>query len=201
MHDSAPAWFVPLGPQYLNRVVFGFACVDDHRQASLTGESQLPAKYFSLYVARRIVVVIIETNLAPGDHAGAVFDEAFDVLFRTVIEKPGVVRMRAQRRINLALLFSELYCPLKCSTVRITCTDVQDCAYSRIPRALNYGLAICVVFRAINVSMGINEHCKSRPQTRDDRPSTMTVGSHRRSSMVYRLFPAISSAPRLARLP
>ena len=63
------------------------------RQFHLTDENCL------LHIARRVVVEIIQTNLAPGNHFGVV-SETLHVLISSFIRKSGLMRMNAECGIN-----------------------------------------------------------------------------------------------------
>ena len=78
MHGSPVAWkavssAVVCLPTYnelenLERIVPCLAAVQDHRQPGLPGHFQLPAEDALLHLARRMIVVVIEADLAPRDH-------------------------------------------------------------------------------------------------------------------------------------
>ena len=51
------------------RLVVGLAGVDDDGQAHLAGQAELPAEDLALDVARRVVVVEVEADLADGHDA------------------------------------------------------------------------------------------------------------------------------------
>src|SRR5262245_60030677 len=97
-HPTAPRSVV-LTLQDLDRFRFGFARVDHYRQIAFTCRPKLSFEHLDLHVAWRVVVMEVETNLAPRDHVFVV-DEIFDLFFGSVVVEARVVRMRADSGEN-----------------------------------------------------------------------------------------------------
>ena len=65
VHDAAAT---PVRAQHFERVVPGFARVDDDGLAELGGERKLPLEDRALHFARREIVMVIEADFAHGEH-------------------------------------------------------------------------------------------------------------------------------------
>src|SRR2546429_9682399 len=72
------------------------------------------------------------------------------------------MRMNADRRINALVLFSDLNRSLKCATMRIARSDIQDRTDSSLPRPLNHFLAVSVILITVNMCVGINKHLEKQ---------------------------------------
>src|SRR5262249_55127198 len=89
----------PLLFEYRERVVLGFAGVNDRREPYLAGKLQLPTKDGALNLSRRVVVVIVQPHLAPSDYS-RMLRERLQPGFALVVVDSGVVRMDADRCEN-----------------------------------------------------------------------------------------------------
>src|SRR5437879_2812154 len=68
MEDAPKARFRPLLAQDLLCVCFRIASVNDHRKTAQACQLQLPSECVALHLSRRIIVVIVESDLSPPDH-------------------------------------------------------------------------------------------------------------------------------------
>src|SRR5437867_5510328 len=150
-----------LGLKKRDRVVVGISCVDDHRQIELLRYRQLPAEYFALNIAWRIVVVVIEAGFADRQHA-RMPDELFHQAVMPFFDFRSIVWMDTGACIDPVVFFGDW----NSTSHLVGTTAVSDRQYlsdSRIPGALEYGIAIVVKARVVDVSVGINQHVKSSP--------------------------------------
>src|SRR5579885_763462 len=69
VHDPAALRARHLGAKYLDRLVVGLARMNDDGQALCLRKPQLSCEHFALHLARRVVVMIIQTDLAKSDDA------------------------------------------------------------------------------------------------------------------------------------
>src|SRR6266481_6322518 len=127
--------------------------MNHHRQLDRTRQPQLPAEHFPLHLSGRVIVMIVEPDLSPGDHPPALLDKVEELLCRSVIKEPGVVRMHPHGRIDVLVFFSEIDRSLKRSAVRIARPDVQHCRHTRSARAGYYFIPISVVLSTVDVAM------------------------------------------------
>ena len=105
MHYSSPIVIRQLVAQDADGVVFGFARMYDHRQLRFPRQTQLTTKDFALHLARRVIVVIVEANLAPRNHPFALLDQKTNSFFRPLIKKASIVWMHAYTCVNVVVLF------------------------------------------------------------------------------------------------
>src|SRR5205085_3493404 len=75
VHDAAARRARPLRAEYLDRLGVGLARMDDDGKALLLRQPQLTRKDLALHVARRVVVVKVQTDLAPSDDRRAAPDD------------------------------------------------------------------------------------------------------------------------------
>src|SRR5262249_34060262 len=68
VQDPSEAGGAPVLFKHIEAVGPCIAAMDDDGQFGLCSGRQRVAEYFGLYVARRVVVVIVEADLAPGNH-------------------------------------------------------------------------------------------------------------------------------------
>src|SRR5438105_5547931 len=131
-----------LGLEKSDRVVVGISCVDDHRQIELLRYRQLPAEYFALNIAWRIVVVVIEAGFADRQHA-RMPDELFHQAVMPFFDFRSIVWMDTGACIDPVVFFGDW----NSTSHLVGTTAVSDRQYlsdSRIPGALEYGIAIVV---------------------------------------------------------
>ena len=68
------------------------------------------------------------------------------------------MRMDADSGVHLWMFLSKVDRPFKVSAVRIARADVEHRRDAGVARARDHLLTIGVVFRAVDVAMGIDEH-------------------------------------------
>src|SRR5258708_25313766 len=142
--------------------------MNDHRQVQTPGQSQLSRENCALHFARRVIVMIVEPNLAPGNHALALLYEINEPLLCLIVEQLRIVRMDADGCIDVCVCFSELDRALEGVAVRIAGADIEHRPDARVSRAVNYVVAVGVVFCSVDVAMRINEHHDERLQGTGD---------------------------------
>src|SRR5688500_17636567 len=118
-------------PKNFNRLTFRFACVNDHRQVTLARRTQLALEYLHLHITRRVVVMKIETDLAPCHDAFAGFNKLFRSLFSGVVVETRVVWMRADSGVKRWIFPAEFDGTFKRAAMRIASANVQNRRYTR----------------------------------------------------------------------
>ena len=157
VHDTARFIAGEFLPKDVDRICVGFARMNHDRQIARLRQPQLSSKDFALYLARRMIVMIIKPDFSPGDYAFALFNQIEKQFFSRVVEKFCVVRMNADRNVDFVVIFSQLNRPFKGSAVRVARPDVEHGRNPGSARSRNDILAISVVFRTVDVAMGIDE--------------------------------------------
>src|SRR5690349_15760872 len=112
--------------QDLDRFRFGFARVNDDGHFAFAGGTQLSFESLDLHVLRRVVVMKVETNLAPRDYASGSVEELGDLFFRSVVVMAGVVRMNADCGVDVRVPAAHLDRAFEDAAMRIAGADVQD---------------------------------------------------------------------------
>jgi hypothetical protein len=93
-------------PENCNGVLFRLSGMNDYRQASLVSQLDLDGKYAPLHVTRAVVVVVVESNLAPANHLFAARRFQQPRLKLRVVDA-GLMRMNSDRAVDQVVLFSE----------------------------------------------------------------------------------------------
>ena len=132
--------------------------MNDQRQTSVSGQVKLPPKHFHLHVARRVVVVKVESNFTPGYDARALFKKTGDSLFSFAVKEAGVVRVGANCGVDIFVLLGQLNGALQRAAMGIAGADIQNGGNACIARTLNNLLAVRVKLRTVYVCMRIDEH-------------------------------------------
>src|ERR1044072_6209952 len=144
--------------QNVDRLVFGFARVNDDRHTRFLRGAQLPAEDPPLHIARRVVVVEVETDLAPRDHAFGGFEKLLDPFFDCVVIETRIVRMNTDCVVDVIVSTAHVDRTFEDSAMRIAGTDIQDRGDPGSKRAFQHRIAIRVKLRTINVRMRVDEH-------------------------------------------
>ena len=165
MHDAAKARLLPFITHYLNRVIFSLSSMNDDGQLRFSSQHQLTTESCTLHIARRIVVVIVKSYLAPGDDFAGSLQKFMNPLFGGFVKEPGIVRMNPNCRVKVWVVLGQLDSPFKRTTVWIPSANVQDRANTCISRPLDYLITISVKLRTIDVCVRIN---KNRRWTTDE---------------------------------
>src|SRR2546421_3567590 len=142
--------------------------MNDYRQVQGPGQPQLPLEDFTLHVSRRVIIMIIEPDLAPRNHAPALFCQIKKSLLCSIVEQLRIVRMDADGCIDVWVCFSQLDRAFEGAAVRIAGADIEHSPDARVARATNYVVAVGVVFRSGDVAVRINEHHDGRLQGAGD---------------------------------
>src|SRR5260370_33515087 len=127
--------------------------MNHQRQLDRTSQTHMPAEHFTLQLSGRIVIMIVEPNFSPANHARALLDEVEELLFRGRIKESGIVWMHTHGCIDSFVPFSQIDRSLKCPTVRIAGADVQHCIDTSIAGACDYFFALGIVLNPRGVAM------------------------------------------------
>src|SRR5260370_18382563 len=104
--------------------------MNDYRQVQRTGKPQLSSKHFALNVSRRVIVMIIQPNLAPRDDAPALLCEIEKSLLCLIRKQLRIVRMDADGCIDVLVFFSHLDRAFESPAVRMPLPDIQHDPYA-----------------------------------------------------------------------
>src|SRR6266850_1398024 len=97
--------------------------------------------------------MIVEPNLAPGDHARALLDKMYESLFGRLVKQLRIVRVHTDCGKYLFMIFGQRDRPLKGATVGIAGADVQHRRHSGSAGARHYFFTISVVFGTVDMAM------------------------------------------------
>src|SRR5262249_987272 len=143
---------LPFVPQYSQRVLLGFARMNHGRQSPLACEAKLFPEGLPLNVARRVVVVIIKSNLPPADHTWmtSMFKEP---VIQSGVEEPGFVRMNADGGIDEIVLFGEPERGSMRVLRYIAVAHTDDRFNARVKSPLDYQAAVAVEVFALDMGV------------------------------------------------
>src|SRR5262245_46492148 len=122
-------------------------------QIQRASDLKLPPEYSALHVAWRMVIVIVEADFTPSDHARTLLCQISQSLFRRAVKQFRVVRMNADGAVNLIVVLSQLNCSFVSTTVWIAGAHVKHRRDSGVPRARNHVFAIAVVIGTVYVAV------------------------------------------------
>ena len=148
--------------------------MNNHRQLQVSGQLQLPAKNCHLHVARRIVVVEVESNFTPGDHTRTLSDKTRNPLLRAIVKQASVVRMNANGRVDILMCAGQPHRALERPAVWIASAYVQNRGNAGSAGALNNFIAILVKFRTVYVCMRIDKHLRQRINDKEGKTKSVT---------------------------
>ena len=121
---------------------FRRAAVNHDGQLRRRRQFHLPYEDFFLHVPRRVIVKIIQPDLAPGDHL-RMLRQAFHVLIGGFIRQPGFMGMNADRRVDEIVLFRQANSAVDVlGTVAVA--DGDDGLHSSLARPRDHLLAVGV---------------------------------------------------------
>src|SRR5581483_743912 len=126
--------------------------MDDDGKVQRARNAKLPAEDFSLHLAWRVIVVVVETDFAPGNDA-RVFRQLNETRFHRIVEQFGIVRMNADRAKDFFVLLAQRYSAFEGAAVRIARAHIEHRRDARSARARNYVITILIVFRTIDVAV------------------------------------------------
>ena len=89
------------------------------------------------------------------------------------------MRMDTYRRVNPLVRLSQFNRTFERAAVRIACADIEHRRHARVSCARNYLFAIGIVFLAVDVTMGIDEHLNCHHTRCGFNPSTDSVQTGR----------------------
>ncbi len=111
--------------------------------------AKLMAKYARLHVAGRMIVVIIEADFSPGDHA-RIPRQAFQFRVVRFRRMPCLVRVNSRRGVNPIVRLGVRNGRSQLFDFRAV-ADRQQRADSRSPRSIEHGVAIRVKVGYVHV--------------------------------------------------
>ncbi len=123
--------------------------MNDDGQFCFLRERHLVAKDALLHVARRMIIEVVETNLAPRDDFGMLRQpcQLIQMLLRHFLRFMG---MNPYSRVNPIMLFGERQRCIQLLGPRPR-ADSEQCRNTRSPRAIEHGIAVLRELRKINV--------------------------------------------------
>src|ERR1700686_2102736 len=116
--------------------------MNDYRKIQRTSEPQLSREDFALHVPWRVIVMIIQPNLAPRNHSPALPGKIKKSLFRAIIKQLRIVRMDADGCKDIRVFFSQLDRAFECAAVRLTGADIEHCRHARVSGTTNHLFAV-----------------------------------------------------------
>jgi hypothetical protein len=141
-----------------SRIVLRVACVDDYRALCLVGERNLGRERGTLRIARRVVVVVVETALTHCDRASLEkVTELRDVALG--VERCGVVRVNARGRENEAPVFLSVLSRQRSGIHGFA--DADDRGRARIAGAADYRVAVAGERCVREVGVAVDEACRA----------------------------------------
>ena len=179
-----------LFPDHIQGILHRIPGVDDNRQAHFLRQGDLPPEPDFLHVPRRLLIMVLQADLADGRHLGMarLLRELLQHLFRKTFQLVGV---DAQGAVHLRPALRHLQTfPGRCRGS----ARVQD-LFDPLPRkAFDQDLPVLIeVFRII-MRMCINDHCsvffsirKFRPRQRPELSFIITCFRTGRSQIIIRL--------------
>src|ERR1700674_1940370 len=132
------------------------AAVDYDRQLGCLRQLQLLQKNMLLHVPRRMVIEIVQPNLAPGNDLG-VLCQLRHLLEIGIAGKLGFVRMNPDGRINELMLFGELDAAVERTWAR-PAADGENGLNTRILGPLQHKGAVSIELLHLEMCVGIDEH-------------------------------------------
>src|SRR5690349_4485486 len=106
MNDTAEPAAFPFLFKDREGIGFGFPSVNRDWKPALASHSQLFSKSSTLHLARRVVVMIIQPDLAPRDHL-RVLRKIFQLRINIIIEQARFVRMNSDGCVNERILLGD----------------------------------------------------------------------------------------------
>src|SRR6185369_6548683 len=103
MDDPTKAGLFPFLIEYGQGIVLSFAGVDRDWEISIASHAQLSSECVALDVSGRVVVVIVESDLAPRDHL-RMLREIEEFRGQFIIQQTRFVRMDADSRVDEVVL-------------------------------------------------------------------------------------------------
>ena len=122
--------------QHLQRVipcvltVVAWAAVDDDRQLRRCGQFHLAAKNFFLYVARRVIIKIVQADFAPGNQLW-MFCQIRHLLIVSFRRHAGFMRMQSRAGEDPVMLLGDFQRAIVCSWARCRCRW-RECVPARL---------------------------------------------------------------------
>src|ERR1019366_8088662 len=144
----------PLLIEYLQAVRPCLPAVDDDGPLGSTRLLELPAKHSSLYVAGRMIVVIVESDFAPRDHA-RMPSQPVEFGVMRISRVPCLVRMDSHRSIDPLMLLGIRNRSPELFKFRPV-SDRQQGPNARCLRPIEHRIAVCIEVGNIHMCMRID---------------------------------------------
>ena len=141
-----------------SRIVLSITAVHNYRTLNFLGERNLRGESGALRIARRVVVMVVETALTHRDRPA--LKKAAQLWYVAVgVERRGVVRMNARGREDEACVFRGA---LSCNRGGIDgLADADDCDRARIAGAGDYRVAVAGERCVREVGVAVDEACRA----------------------------------------
>src|SRR5713101_5983459 len=132
-----------------------FAAVDDDGKLCLGGKRELFSKYALLDVAWRKIVVVIEANLAPGNHA-VMLRQAREFIVMRLRDFFRFVRVNADGGVDPVVRVGERQRRVELLRAG-ACADGEECGDSCRARPLEHFRAVAIKLRQIYVRVRVDQ--------------------------------------------
>ena len=154
VEDAAEACVGPILPQNGDAIGPGFATMNDYRFSDTVGDGELVAEDLLLNVARRVVVVIVESDFAPADNAN-VAGVGFRFLKMARSGEFGFVGMDADSGVDPGVLLGEGNCGVELVGAG-SAADGEDGGDAGFASAGKDGVAVGFEVREIEMGVGVD---------------------------------------------
>ena len=128
--------------------------MDHDWQPRRTRHFELPAKHLLLHVPRRMIIVIVETNLAPGNHPGK-SRQFLQIGKMRLRGKFRFVGVNADSRGDPVLLLGKWKCCIQVLRAS-TAADGKQRGHARSAGAFEHFAAVCVELREFEMGVRID---------------------------------------------
>ena len=128
--------------------------MDDYRRSEFACDAYLSPKYLALHITRAVIIIKIKPDLAPCNYFLAL-GEFYEMGFGLVVVKLCIVRMNADARVNIIVLFTNRHRTLKIIRVRIARPDRQHRSNASILRPVHDLITVSIKLLAVNMTVGI----------------------------------------------
>src|SRR5258705_5696333 len=155
VQNPAEASWPPVFVDHVQTIGPGIAAVNDDGKLCLLRKGHLIAEDAVLRFARRMIVVVVETDLAPGDDFGMLrqLSQLIQMLLRDFL---GFMGMNANGGVNPVMLFGKWQCGIELLAARPGADSEQSRDSSRT-RAIEHGFAVLRELREVDVCVRVDE--------------------------------------------
>ncbi len=132
--------------------------MDDDGQLCMAGEFHLLDECELLHVARRMIVIVVQPDLTPGNDLGS-FCQLLHIVERSLVRELRFMRMNPDRRINEFVLLGQQNSAIKVNRA-VAIANGDDGLDAGLARPSNYLLAIGIEAVAFEMGVGVYEHSR-----------------------------------------